>query len=212
MSGKKFDQGKPAMALIPPLGELECAKAMSNGLKYGKHQYLEGFEATRLVSAIKRHISEWMLGEECAPDSGVHHLGHAMAGCAMLIELEKRGRLIDDRHGEYIKALMRGTQPMQKPVALPNQDLSQPEPKVIVNDVNNSTPEEDFMSPPPSKKKLRATKWYLAARFPNGEDRISQDFYSTKGGAIQVAEEYTKAHPNCTFMVFQGKEYVPTVD
>lgn len=95
--GKKDDSNKPAMALIPPKGEWELAKAMTNGLKYGKWNYMGGIEATRIISAVKRHVNLFMQGENVAEDSQVHHLAHAAAGCLMLIDILHNNPEMDDR-------------------------------------------------------------------------------------------------------------------
>lgn len=96
----KHDAGKPPLALIPPHAELLEAEAFADGRgKYGLHNYLEGgLTAVQLVSSVKRHINAWLRGEELAPDSKVHHLGHARAGLGMLIELQAQGTLVDDRY------------------------------------------------------------------------------------------------------------------
>jgi hypothetical protein len=39
----------------------------------------------------------WFDGEEVASDSGVHHLGHAMACLAILLDAQETGNLVDDR-------------------------------------------------------------------------------------------------------------------
>lgn len=96
-TGRKDDSAKAPMALIPPIALEAAARAFQNGLKYGQFNYLRGLEATRILSALLRHVSKWNAGEEIDPDSGVHHLGHAIACCAMLLHLQQTGKLVDDR-------------------------------------------------------------------------------------------------------------------
>ena len=43
------------------------------------------------------HLNAWAEGEEAAPDSGVHHLGHARACLGILLDAQETGNLIDDR-------------------------------------------------------------------------------------------------------------------
>lgn len=96
--GTKYDVGKPKLALIPPIAERLEGMALTYGEdKYGKHNYQQGLEALRLLSAAKRHISEWIDGNEVDEESGIHHLGHARANLGMLLQLQATGRLIDDR-------------------------------------------------------------------------------------------------------------------
>lgn len=96
--GRKNDSGKPPLALIPAVAEEAEAMAFADGKrKYGQWNFMQGLEAMQLASAVRRHLASWISGEQCAQDSGVHHLGHARAGLAMIMALEASGKLIDDR-------------------------------------------------------------------------------------------------------------------
>lgn len=98
MSGLKFDEGKPDLSLIPYVALVHEALAFMDGeKKYGRYNYLKGFETSRLVSAALRHVLAYMAGENTAADSQVHHLGHARACLAMLLHLEQEGKLSDNR-------------------------------------------------------------------------------------------------------------------
>ena len=74
-------------------------KAMSDGMrKYGKMNYREKKVSSSIYyDATLRHLMSWYDGEQFAPDSGVHHLGHAMACMAILLDAEALGQLNDDR-------------------------------------------------------------------------------------------------------------------
>lgn len=97
-TGRKNDTGKTPLALIPTVALDAEGQAFADGLrKYGMWNYMRGMSAIRLASAVQRHITAWLDGELSAPDSGIHHLGHARAGLAMLMKLEQSGKLIDDR-------------------------------------------------------------------------------------------------------------------
>lgn len=67
-------------------------------------------QADIYVDAAFRHLSSWFEREEIAPDSGVHHLGHAMACLAILLDAQETGNLVDNRpkaDGTYQKVLSR---------------------------------------------------------------------------------------------------------
>lgn len=97
-SGLKHDLGKPDLSLLPAEGLEHAAYAFMDGLhKYGRYNYREGMEWTRLISAIQRHILAFNKGEDFAPDSKVHHLGHAIAGCMMLLDYYYNNLGIDNR-------------------------------------------------------------------------------------------------------------------
>lgn len=96
--GKKFDTGKPDLSLIPLPALVEEAKGFMLGeSKYGRYNYTEGMEASRLVAAALRHITTWMEGEDNDPESGASHLGHARCCLAMIIHTQQLGTLKDNR-------------------------------------------------------------------------------------------------------------------
>lgn len=90
---------KPDMSLVPPTATLYTALAMENGRqKYGKNNWrLKKVIASIYVAAAKRHIDAWLEGEEVAEDSGVPHLGHALATLAILVDAYEGGNMVDDR-------------------------------------------------------------------------------------------------------------------
>ena len=54
--------------------------------------------ASVYIDACKRHIDLYFdCSQQCASDSGVHNLGHAMACLAIIIDAEHNGTLTDDR-------------------------------------------------------------------------------------------------------------------
>ena len=85
--------------VIPSGAIMELALAMSDGdLKYGAHNYrVAPVMASIYYGAIDRHLKKWWEGEEFSDDSGAHHLGHIMAGCAILLDAIQNDMLHDDR-------------------------------------------------------------------------------------------------------------------
>jgi len=90
---------KVPLWLVPPTAIAHCAMGMRNGAKkYGPYNWRTlKIRLSEYLSAIKRHLDDYQDGEELAPDSGVHHLGHAMAGCAIILDAMENGCLRDDR-------------------------------------------------------------------------------------------------------------------
>lgn len=66
--------------------------------KYGRYNYCEGMEVSRLAGASLRHIYQWLAGEDTDPESGASHLGHARCCLAMIIETVHLGTAKDNRH------------------------------------------------------------------------------------------------------------------
>jgi len=97
--GVKHDQGKPDLSLVPTIAlELEARALMFGEGKYGRYNYTQGFEVSRLLAAALRHILAYRDNQDHDPESGIHHLGHARACLAMLLHCEQLGTLRDNRY------------------------------------------------------------------------------------------------------------------
>ncbi len=92
-------QTKAQLWLTPPAAKIALAEALTDGAKkYGPYNWREkGVRASVYLSAAERHILSWLDGEDNASDSGVHHLGHAMACYAILLDAISQGNVVDDR-------------------------------------------------------------------------------------------------------------------
>jgi len=84
---------------VPPSAKLYLGMAMKDGAeKYGAFNWRkEPISATTYMSAMDRHLAAWFDGEDDAEDSGVHHLAHVMASCALILDSMDCGTLVDDR-------------------------------------------------------------------------------------------------------------------
>jgi hypothetical protein len=85
--------------LTPTTALEEMAGAFELGAKkYGAFNWREKtVSASTYVSAAKRHIDAWWERQEVDPESGRHHLGHALACLAILIDAQKFKNIVDDR-------------------------------------------------------------------------------------------------------------------
>lgn len=96
---------KPDISVVPPAGILHLATAMMNGAnKYGPFNWRDKPISTRpYIAAAMRHLMAYLDGEEYSADTveaglPVHHLGHVMACCAILLDArEIEGGLNDNR-------------------------------------------------------------------------------------------------------------------
>ena len=95
----KVGRTKVPMHLVPSVAIAHTALAMRDGAnKYGPYNWrTNDVAATVYVSAAERHLRSWLEGEELATDSKVHHLGHAMACLAIILDAQEGGNLVDDR-------------------------------------------------------------------------------------------------------------------
>jgi len=96
--GTKHDSGKAPLSLIPRVALEAEAQVMGFGAKkYGRHNYKQGFEYSRLLDAALRHIHAFNDGEDNDPESGISHLAHARCCLSMLLECINIGTATDDR-------------------------------------------------------------------------------------------------------------------
>lgn len=92
-------RNKVSSSLVPEIALVELAQAFRNGaLKYGPFNWRKEEIATSVyLDAIERHMLLYRAGQDNASDSGLSHLTHIMSSCALLIDAELQGSLIDDR-------------------------------------------------------------------------------------------------------------------
>mgnify|MGYP000078278579 CR=1 FL=1 len=90
---------KLPLDLVPATAIAMASLAHLDGaLKYGKWNWRDaGVRSSIYVAAALRHIQKWNNGEEFDQDSGVHHLGHALACINILVDSMAQGNLTDDR-------------------------------------------------------------------------------------------------------------------
>ena len=91
---------KVQLNLVPASSTIYQALAMENGAaRYGAYNWRKNkVIASIYIAAAARHMQAWYdSGEECAEDSGVPHLGHALACLGIIVDALETGNLVDDR-------------------------------------------------------------------------------------------------------------------
>jgi hypothetical protein len=90
---------KTPLHLVPPSATYHLADAFADGAsKYGPYNWRDKtVSASIYVSAAKRHIDDFWDGEDLSRDAKVHHLAHAMACMAIILDAMSVGKLNDDR-------------------------------------------------------------------------------------------------------------------
>lgn len=77
----------------------DAAVHASGATKYGERNWrIDKILASTYEGAIMRHLMSWVNGEDVDPDSGYSHLYHIRACCAVVLDAEMHGTLIDDRN------------------------------------------------------------------------------------------------------------------
>lgn len=101
LGGVKYDDGKVDLTLVPLIAlEAEARALMFGEKKYGRYNYTQGFDSSRLTAAALRHLYAHVNGVDVDPESGLLHLGHARACLAMHLHCEQLGTLRDNRRGK----------------------------------------------------------------------------------------------------------------
>lgn len=91
---------KPAMlSVIPTTSLLHLGEVMKLGAKkYGAFNWRETkVPAETYIDAAMRHLLSFQDGENADPESGMSHLAHVMACCAIIIDATENNMLDDDR-------------------------------------------------------------------------------------------------------------------
>jgi hypothetical protein len=84
--GRKFDGGKLEYGLLPPKALQATVEVLTIGAeKYARDnwKYVDD-SLRRYFDALQRHIWAWKQGETFDPETGKHHLAHAMC-CLMFL-------------------------------------------------------------------------------------------------------------------------------
>lgn len=94
----RFNTGKPAFDLVPLSALADCARVFDYGrAKYAEWNWAKGQPWSVPFACLMRHMAAWQAGEDVDPESGLPHLGHAMANLVMLSTFARTYREGDDR-------------------------------------------------------------------------------------------------------------------
>jgi len=100
----RHNQGKPDWSLLDMESLLPLVEAMMFGAKkYEADNWRKGTPIKTSLSCLLRHITAFMKGEDNAPDSGVSHLGHAMANLLFMIHDLREHPELDNRFKKPLK-------------------------------------------------------------------------------------------------------------
>lgn len=95
---KAYGDKKPPLHLLPLAGMVHQSLAHMDGdLKYGFENWNDTpVEKLTYIGAALRHLELYKYGETHTRDTTVHNLGGVMACCAILLDAELNGNLIDN--------------------------------------------------------------------------------------------------------------------
>lgn len=99
MTGEKHDAGKPSWSLLP----LYITREVVNVLTFGAYKYsrdnwrkVDNLQI-RYYDALLRHVDAYRGGETHDPESGFHHLAHAIC-CIMFMAEDQILGTIDEQN------------------------------------------------------------------------------------------------------------------
>lgn len=96
--GTKYDKGKLRFDLVPARPHAEIARVFTIGAnKYGDRNWEKGFDWSRIIAALERHLNRWKLGEETDPRDGQSHLSSIAWAAMVLMEYKFTHPELDDR-------------------------------------------------------------------------------------------------------------------
>src|SRR6476619_7408161 len=91
--GTKYDDGKVPHDLWSPDALDETARVLAFGAaKYDAYNWEKGINYSRVFAALLRHLWAFWRRERSDPETGLHHLGHAMCCCMFLLHYEMNRR------------------------------------------------------------------------------------------------------------------------
>lgn len=96
--GKKFDDGKIRVELLPIRPQLAEAEVLTFGAKkYDDRNWEKGILWSRCYGAALRHLFAWWGGQDNDPETGLSHLAHARCCISFLLEYLETHRELDNR-------------------------------------------------------------------------------------------------------------------
>ncbi|MEH3065308.1 MAG: DUF5664 domain-containing protein [Methylobacterium radiotolerans] len=94
---------KLPLELIPRVALVQEAAVLGLGADcpakaYGRHNWRQDpIDAETYIGAMERHLTLWTAGEDLDEQSGVSHLAHIRATCAILLDAIDAGTFLDGR-------------------------------------------------------------------------------------------------------------------
>ena len=90
---------KAPIGYCPPTAIIELQAVMAGGAhKYGPFNFRDSpIDCLTYIGAIHRHLVLWEDGVDTDDESGRSHLAHIMACCALALDAQHTGRLVDNR-------------------------------------------------------------------------------------------------------------------
>lgn len=100
-TGGTKDRKTAQFGALDGLSLYRVAQVAGHGAgKYGRLNWMRGYDWSLAYDAMQRHLLKWQAGEDTDPESGMSHLAHAAFHILSLIGMGERGLGTDDRYKE----------------------------------------------------------------------------------------------------------------
>lgn len=100
--GKRFNQGKPPLELVPETTVFAIAKVLEAGAKkYEKHNWRKGISISTQLGCLKRHLSKFESPhmQDFDEETKLHEMMMVACNVAMILETLVSRPELDDRFG-----------------------------------------------------------------------------------------------------------------
>lgn len=103
-TGKRFNQGKTRVDLLPADAVLKTAQVFTYGAKkYGERNWEKGMKWSNVLSSLERHFQAIKLGQDYDKETGFLHIDHILCNAMILSHYYENYMEGDDRLQPYTK-------------------------------------------------------------------------------------------------------------
>jgi hypothetical protein len=96
--GLRFNKNKPKWSLVPQSALLPMVEVLDFGAKkYAPFNWAKGLSIREVCESLKRHLDDFMEGQNNDSESGLSHIGHMQCNTMFLSWLMEKRPDLDDR-------------------------------------------------------------------------------------------------------------------
>lgn len=97
--GTRHNEGKPRWSLVPQTSLIPMVRVLEFGAdKYSPTNWQKGLSIREICESLKRHLDQFMEGEDLDSDSGLSHIGHIQCNALFLSWMMQHRPELDDRY------------------------------------------------------------------------------------------------------------------
>lgn len=100
MTGLRYNKGKVPLSMIMEARHAleDLGKVLEFGaVKYERGNWRNGLSHTEITDSLLRHLTAYLSGEDCDPETDLPHTGHILCNALFLAEMRVTHPELDDR-------------------------------------------------------------------------------------------------------------------